>query len=270
MNRTIKLLIPALFICLTSYAQRDKWTPIFNGKDLQGWDVYLGPQLGLNNDPQKVFSVVSDGGENVIRVSGETWGGLSTTTEFENYHAQLQFKWGTLTWGNKKGKKMDSGFLYHAVGKHGVDANAWMRSQEFQIEQGNVGDYWGVAGGLQDIPTVKQGENYVYDAKGTLNTFSATSPAGRHGTKGADAEKPTGEWNTLDLYCFGDTSIHMVNGKVVMVLFNSRQVDNGQESPLKKGKIQLQSEGAELFYKGIKIQQISAIPADVKAMAGLK
>lgn len=270
MNRTFRLLIAALFICLNCSAQGGKWVTLFNGKDLQGWDTYLGPELGLNNDPKKVFSVVTDGAENVIHVSGENWGGLSTTAEFENFHVQVQFKWGALTWGNKKGQKMDSGLLYYAVGKHGADAKAWMRSQEFQIEQGNVGDYWGVAGGLQDITVVKQGDNYVYDANGTLNTFSATSPTGRHGSKGTDAEKPTGEWNTLDLYCFGNTSIHMVNGKVVMVLFNSRQVDNGVETPLRKGKIQLQSEGAELFYKGIKIQQIISIPADVKAMSGLK
>lgn len=269
MNRIIKLLIPALFISLTASAQQGKWIMLFNGKDLQGWDTYLGPRLGLNNDTNRVFSVVAEGRENIIRVSGENWGGLSTKDEFENYHAQLQFKWGTLTWGNKKGKKMDSGLLYHAVGRHGADANAWMRSQEFQIEQGNTGDYWGVAGGIQDIPNTKQGENYVYNVNGTLNAFSATSATGRHGTKGTDAEKPTGEWNTLDLYCFGDTSIHVVNGTVVMVLFNSRQVDNGKESPLKKGKIQLQSEGAEIFYKGIKLQQISQIPADIKRQAGL-
>ncbi len=75
-----------------------------------------------------------------------------------------------------------------------------------------------------------------------------------------DAEAPLGEWNTLDLYCFGDQSVHIVNGKVVMLLFNSRQSDNGRIIPLKKGKIQLQSEGAELFYKEIKLQSIKEIP----------
>lgn len=270
MKSVIKLFVASLLISLTASAQQNKWIMLFNGKDLQGWDTYMGPRLGLNNDPVKVFSVVAEGKDNIIRVSGENWGGISTKDEFENYHAQLKFKWGTLTWGNKKGKKMDSGLLYHAVGKHGADANAWMRSQEFQIEQGNTGDYWGVAGGVQDIPVIKQGENYVYDANGTLNAFSEKSATGRHGTKGSDAEKPTGEWNTLDLYCFGDTSIHVVNGKVVMVLFHSRQVDDGKESPLTKGKIQLQSEGAEVFYKDIKLQNISKIPADIMKQAGLK
>lgn len=32
-----------------------------------------------------------------------------------------------------------------------------------------------------------------------------------------------GEWNTLNLYIFGGSGIHIVNGKLVMKLHNSRQ-----------------------------------------------
>ena len=61
----------------------EKWRPLFNGKDLGGWETFLGPGFdsegkkmsatpaGLNNDPQKVFTVVSLDGEKVIRISGE-------------------------------------------------------------------------------------------------------------------------------------------------------------------------------------------------------
>jgi hypothetical protein len=45
-----------------------------------------------------------------------------------------------------------------------------------------------------------------------------------------------------------------------MILYNSRQSDGSSESPLVKGKIQLQSEGAELFYRNLEIEAISAIP----------
>lgn len=253
------------------------WTTLFNGKDLTGWDSYLGPPLdstgkklsdipvGLNNDPRHVFSVVNDGGENVIRISGEEIGAISTQTEFGNYHLQLQFRWGTLTWGAKKHKKMDSGVLYHSVGPYGADYDAWMRSQEFQVEQGNVGEYWGVAGGTADIPAVRKSDSqYVYTPGAPIYTFSANSKVGRHCFKGSDAEKPAGEWNTLDLYCHGDTSVHVVNGKVMMILYHNAQTDkNGQVSPLTKGKIQLQSEGAEVFYKRIRLQSITMIPAPI-------
>jgi hypothetical protein len=165
-----------------------------------------------------------------------------------------------LSWGQKKGKKKDSGLLYHSVGKYGADYGAWMRSQEFQIEEGNSGDYWGVAGGMADIPAMKSGDGYVYSPQGTLTIFKEGGPQGRHCIKGADTEKPSGQWNTLDFYCHGDTSIHVINGKVMMVLYRSKQLNEEQELPLTKGKIQIQSEGAEVFYKQIKIQPINHLP----------
>jgi Domain of Unknown Function (DUF1080) len=255
---------------------KDEWIKLFNGKDLNGWDTYLGPPLddagkklsdtpvGLNNDPNHVFTIVKDGAEKVIRISGQEWGGISTKKEYDDFHLQLQFKWGSLLWGSKKGQKKDSGLLYFAVGKHGADYGAWMRSQEFQIQEGDCGDYWGVAGAVQDIKAIKKSDKeYVYDPTGEFYTFSEGTNTGRHCIKNPDAEKPSGEWNTVDLYCHGDTSVHMVNGKVVMILYNSKQMDKGLASPLTKGKLQIQSEGAEVFYKDIKLRSIKAIPVEL-------
>ena len=273
---TYALLTFLLLNVMSATAQKGKWVSLFNDKNLNGWDTYIGPPLdntgkmitqipvGLNKDPKNVFSVINQNNEKVIRISGEEWGGIATKNAFENFHLHLMFKWGTLTWGQKKTKKRDSGLLYFATGANGADYGAWMRSQEFQIEEGNSGDYWGVAGGMQDIPTIKTSDSlYVYNAAGQLNTFSATSATGRHCTKQGDAENPTGEWNTLDLYCHGDTSVHVINGKVMMVLYHSSQSENGKVIPLTKGKIQIQSEGAEVFYKQIKIENIAAIPASM-------
>lgn len=256
------------------FQKQNNWEDLFNGRDLSGWDTYIGPPLdeagkkltdvpvGLNNDPKHVFSIIESNGEKLIRISGEAWGGISTIKEYENFHLQLKFKWGSLSWGQKKGKKKDSGLLYYAVGKHGADYGAWMRSQEFQIEEGNSGDYWGVAGGMEDVKVTRKSDSvYVYDPAGQLYNFSANSKVGRHCVKRGDAEKPSGEWNTLDLYCYAGTSVHVINGTVMMVLVNSKQWDNGQELPLTKGKLQIQSEGAEVFYKDIRIQALSSIPA---------
>ena len=52
----------------------------------------------------------------------------------------------------------------------------------------------------------------------------------------------------------------MVNGHVVMRLKNSQQWENGELSVLNKGQLQLQSEGAEVFYKDIKLQTIKSLP----------
>lgn len=246
---------------------------LFNGKDLSGWDTYVGPAydtilkkfdgnpVGLNRDPDRVFSVVNENGKPAIRISGEKFGGISTQQSFENYHLRLEFKWGKQKWHPKRNAKRDSGLLYHAVGPHGADGGFWMRSQEFQIQEGDCGDYWGVAGGIADVPAIQQSEKrFVYTPGSPLLTFSEKGQNGRNCIKYPDAEKPSGEWNIIDLYCFGDTSVHVVNGTVTMVLYRSRQAEGDREIPLKKGKIQLQSEGAELFYRNLSLEEITAFP----------
>jgi hypothetical protein len=273
-NFIMGLLLSCITIGFTTKPKESKWTQLFNGRTLAGWDTYLAPDmddngkaitkapLGLNNDPRHVFIIVKEDGEPAIKVSGENWGAIITNKEFENYHLRLQFKWGKLLWGQKKkGNRKDSGLLYHSVGPYGADYGAWMRAQEFQIEESTCGDFWGCAGGTADIPVIKKDNNYFYSPQGIMTTFSEGNNQGRHCTKQGDShEKPSGEWNTLDLYCHGDTSIHVVNGKVAMVLYHNSQNDKGMLSPMVKGKIQLQSEGAEVFYRKIEMQKIYRLP----------
>jgi len=249
---------------------------LFNGKDLSGWDTYIGPPYdtvqkkftgtapGLNNDQLKVFSVVAEDGKPALRVSGERFGGISTTGSYKNYHLRLEFKWGKSKWHPKRNDKRDSGLLYHAVGNHGADGGFWLRSQEFQIQEGDCGDYWGVAGGIADVPAVRHGEKkFVYAPGSPLLTFSEKGPNGRNCIKYPDAEKPYGQWNVIDLYCSEGTSVHVVNGKVTMILYNSRQAEGDKEMKLTEGKIQLQSEGAELFYRNLLLEEIKAIPKEL-------
>jgi hypothetical protein len=83
--------ITALFATsFTKQFHKDDWQALFNGRDLDGWDTYIGPPLndagrklsdvpvGLNNDPKHVFTIVDDNEKKVIRISGENWGGIST------------------------------------------------------------------------------------------------------------------------------------------------------------------------------------------------
>jgi hypothetical protein len=274
-SKSILYTLTLIFVCSSflPIGKKDKTSPLFNGKDLSGWDTYVGPlydttkkkfdgePVGLNNDVNKVFSVVTEDGKPAIRISGENFGGISTQQEFRNYHLRLEFKWGKLKWHPKRDAKRDSGILYHAVGAHAVDWLFWMRSQEFQIQEGDCGDYWGCGEAFADVPAEKkEGNKFIYAAGSPLLTFRNKGPNGRNCIKNPDAEKPTGEWNTIDLYCFGDTSVHMVNEKVVMVLYNLREPEGNRDKPLTKGKIQLQSEGAEVFYRNMEIEQIARIP----------
>ncbi|RYF64753.1 MAG: DUF1080 domain-containing protein, partial [Cytophagaceae bacterium] len=145
--------------------KQENWVSLFNGKDLTGWETYLDrpytadkstetKPLGLNNDPSRVFSVATVDSKPALRISGETFGGINTLAEFGNYHLRLEFKWGTLQWPPKLGQPRDSGLLYHSVGKHGTPM-LWMESFEYQIQEGDTGDYWGVMNVTTDIPARK-------------------------------------------------------------------------------------------------------------------
>ena len=76
--------------------------------------------------------------------------------------------------------------------------------------------------------------------------------------KDPDAVKPSGEWNVMEVYAFGRTAVHVVNGKTVMVLTGLR---DAKDVPLTKGRIQIQSESAEVYYRNVRIRPITELPA---------
>jgi hypothetical protein len=254
-----------------------KWVALFNGKDLEGWDTWLGKPykgkevIGLNKDPDKVYTVVELDGQPAIRISGQVFGALTSKEEYGNYHLKLEFKWGQKKWPPREKDVRDSGLLYHCVGPHGAQSSFWMRSQECQIQEHDCGDYWSVAGARVDVEAEPVNRNPLspikyakggtrYSVPRQLKTGDGKARTDPRIIKSADYEHPTGEWNTIELLTIGGTSVHVVNGKVNMVLTNSRQVVGGKEVPLTRGKIQIQSEGAEVFYRNIVLRPITNIP----------
>jgi hypothetical protein len=264
-------------------SRQEPWTPLWNGRDLAGWDTYLGrpgrssdvpglakdasgaytEPVGVNRDPRRVFSVVSTDGAPAIRISGEIYGGLITRSEYENYHLRFELKWGDTRWPPRENAVRDSGCCYHSVGPHGASYGFWMRSFEFQIQEGDVGDFYSLAGVIVNVEAVPVAPD---DPKSDLQFVPGAAPVAgttRRVIKRANAERPHGQWNTLDLYCLGQTSVHVVNGQTAMWLTGLRQKTDAGEAPLTKGRIQFQSEAAEVFYRAIAIRPIMEIPRDV-------
>ena len=266
-----------------------EWTSLLTEGLHENWDVFIGAPhatvkdldevdlnsdgknslpLGLNNDPKQVFTLKTINNERVLHISGEIYGAVISKKEYKNYHFKAQFKWGEKKWEPRLTRKRDNGILYHSVGEYGGFWNVWMQSQEFQVQEGDMGDYYALAGTTIDIPSIKkEGEKeFDYLENGALNKFSSTEKEFQvHCNRGFDNENPHGEWNTLELICYEGTSLHIVNGKVVMALFNSRNENSdGQTVPLQKGRIQIQSEGAEAYYKNVTIKPIDNIPNEYK------
>lgn len=262
MKLSYNLLIFLFLFSFNSNAQKGLKS-LFNGKNLKGWDTYIGPQekdgspIGLNKDPLKIFTVEQLNNIPVIHISGQVFGSLATKKECENYHLRMVFKW-----GDKVYKSFNSGLLYHSFGSFGAGLGVWMSSHEFQLMTGHMGDSYCMGKSYFEIPTVasSDGKSYTYFPSGEKREFG-DNKISKNVLKMGDREKPKGEWNTVDLYCYGRNSVHMVNGKVVMVNFNSGKIENDLVTALTRGKIQIQSEGGELFIREIGIESIREIPA---------
>jgi len=262
------LLFPAmiaLVVCLASCRQEQPVRSLFNGNNLSNWETFIGTplngfdSLALAATPEKVFSVVDDNGTKLIRISGEVNGSLATREEFSNYHLTLVFKWGETVYTTR-----NSGLLYHSFGDFGAAFGTWMTNTECQLMHGNLGDTYLMNNMVCETSAVKNDStgSYTFSPGAAVVPFGET--ANGHGIKKLlDAEKPLGEWNTVELYSVGQTTVHVVNGITVMVNTKTGALENGIIRPVTSGKIQLQSEGGELFVKSIDIVSITKIPDTV-------
>lgn len=272
-------LFGALFAlgCVASAAEAGPWKSLFNGKDLGGWSTYVSMQpttegmktptsvRGVNNDQRRVFSVV----DGMLRVSGEEWGSVSTLDEYENFHLKFAFKWGVKKWPPRENVMRDSGLLYYAVGKEGAQDGHWMRSHEFQLQEGDCADYHSLDGVAVDahVGDANQGDWKFYRYEPSLPL--RTDIKARILKKG-NFEKPSGEWNTMEVIADGKTLVHIVNGHEVLRMTNSRQLVNGKMVPLTRGKFSIQSEGAEAFFKDIVVRKLTGPAADGESALSTK
>lgn len=273
-------LLFAIISSLPTHADQP-FTDLFNGKDLSGWDTWLGaaevpalpiklwgewPEtIGLNRDSEAVFSVVEEDGEPAIRVSGEIWGALISKQSYGNYHLQIQYKWGETRTAPRADKPRNTGLLYHSLGDYGAFWTYWMRSAEFEIMEGHTGDFTSVDGVAGDTKSVRDwSESYPWKRYET--TGSATRVGGLNFRLAAknNEELKHGQWNTLDLYTVGANASHVVNGRHVFSIENLRDDATDPPTILTKGRLQLQSEGAEVFFRRLRIRPIEEIPEEAR------
>jgi neutral ceramidase len=257
-----KLVASAIGLLNDSYPPRQQaitpheTIPLFNGRDLDGWYKWLrGTRY---EDPKNVFSV-KDG---AIRISGEDWGGIATRKTYRDYHLVVEWRWGGPTHGERVGKARDSGILVHALGEDGAYSNTWLESVESQVIEGGTGDFIMVGGRQQPALTAKVRVGTKNELYWDENGKPVTRNRGRFDWYGRDpewkdvtgfrgkqdVEKPTGEWNRSEVICDGDTIQNILNGKVVNYGFNSSHTF---------GKIQLQSEGAEIWIRRVELQPLT-------------
>ena len=233
---------------------------LFNRKNLDGWYTFLQDR-GRDTDPKNVFTV-EDG---IIRISGEEWGCITTNNEYENYRLVAEFKWGEATHEPRASKARDSGILLHSQGEDGGRRGIWMHSIECQVIEGGTGDFIVVGDGTDQFQITcntaaeKQGDSFIFHPDGNAETINQgrinwlkRDPEWNDvlGFRGKyDFEKPRGEWNILVCEAFGGDLTIYLNGMLV------NQATKVKPS---KGRIQIQSEAAEIFFRRVDLIPLRA------------
>ena len=189
------------------------------GSNFKGWYTYLDT-LGTRNDPDKNFSF-RDG---LLHIEGKRFGYLSTEKSFDHFYLRVVFKWGEKQYPPREKGKRDSGILYYF--ENGEKDTLWPKSIECQVQEGDCGDTWCVG-------TMVESSNKSDTEWGMKRIF-----------RSENFENPTGEWNTMEILCNGSQTEHYVNGHLV---------NTGAKTSVAKGKILLQSEGAEVYYKSVEL-----------------
>ncbi len=230
---------------------------LFNGKNFSG--LYTWLRATGANDPQKVFSI-RDGA--IHMKGGEHRGVVATRKTYRDYHVSVEYKWGAQTDGGRWVR--NSGLLVHATGADGsAGRHAWMPSLEIQLAQGCEGDLIVIrsSGGPKvDMAThvrIAADKKTRWDPKGEKMQYSGRqfwwkdhTPffKERLDTRGdKDVASPLGEWTLVEAICRGRTVTMKINGVTV-----NRAVDVFPGH----GKILLQNEGHEIYFRNFTISPL--------------
>ena len=252
-------------------AGADGWVSLLNGRDLTGWYSML-QQSGKDIAEKRGMVAVEEG---MLHIMGNPEAGeeaaqpgyLATQQEFENVHIRVEFKWGMKRFAPRQFAKRDNGILYGLVGPDKV----WPTCIECQIEEGDVGDYFFVAcRGVQD-----QHANGFFGETLGPKGWPGPPKAPAAPPAAPDPHKPDpgysraikdgnfellDTWNTVEIIWQGDRSAHIVNGRTVNAASRIERPDPanpGQFLPMNKGKIAIELEFAEIWFRRIEVKSLA-------------
>jgi hypothetical protein len=176
---------------------------LFNGKDLNNWVFKLkDPAV----DPATVFTVQNG----MIHISGNPFGYMRTKEIYSDYRLHVEWRWPS--------EATNSGVFVHGQEPDAI----WLKCIECQLKAGSAGDFVLMNGADMNERTDK--------TKMSVKKLADSS------------EKPTGEWNIMEVVCKTNTIEVFVNG----VLQNK-----GTNVSLTNGAICLQSEGKDIEFRNV-------------------
>jgi hypothetical protein len=218
MHRRFVVSVLAIGVMAGWLPSQESAIPLFNGKDLSGWTPYLWDSAARLQDTTTPPSTVWSVEDGILVCQGRPTGYIRTLEDYESYKLELEWRWpeGT-TSGN-------SGVLVHTSTPNAL--GQWPRSIEVQLALGNAGDFWVIGTSLEvpDLEKRREGRRHLNLTDGS--------------------ERPVGEWNALEIVCKGDEIVVRVNGSLV---------NHATRCDVTRGAISLQSEGARIHFRNIRL-----------------
>jgi hypothetical protein len=206
----------------TQVTPSDTSIDLFDGTSLEGWSHVL---VGEGVKKEDVWSV-KDG---TLVCKGTPLGYLFTNESYQDFTLSLEWRWAP---GGEPG---NSGVLLRIAG---APATFMPKCVEAQLKHENAGDIWGFFGASIDGPAERIQEIKDHE---TLGNFKGVK-------KITIAEKPPGEWNHYEITVSGGNVELKVNGELV---------NQASGLDVLSGPIGLQSEGAEIHFRNIRLVRTS-------------
>ena len=236
-------------------------TSLFNGRNLDGWTIFTPDKdLPTSNNLFEVIDGTLHTYPGAVNGSKQPIGYLITTAEYSNYRLTLEYKWGVGKFIPRAEPDMarDAGVCYHVQAPNVI----WPTAVECQIQEGDTGDAWLIH---------TQATSRVHP-----DTTGYWPPSQKGGVEVTKGEKPNvyrrfiryycheqPGWNRVELIVRGDKAPYFVNGHLVNEVTQLKQWDETTKAwvPLTKGRILLQAEGAEIYYRNVTLQPLAPLPA---------
>jgi hypothetical protein len=231
---------------------------------------FAEPELGAftkwlkttgHEDPQGVFRL-EDG---VLRCGDEDMGYVATKRAYRDYHLTVEYRWGRKR--PQPTSVRNTGVLLNAIGPDGAAKGVWMTSIECQLAQGCEGDLIVIRGTQADgspfpgtltsLTRIAEDKNTRWDPQGQPVTYSGRQFwSSRHqpffkedyDARGTDdVASPVGEWTKVECLC---------SGSRITIKINGHTVNEGYDVVPAAGKILLQSEGDEVFFRNLELRPL--------------
>ena len=228
------LLLSLLAATLSLHAADDGFVSMFNGRDLRGW-------TNINCAPETW--TVQDG---MIHCTGKPVGALRTLRHYENFI--MEAEWRHLTNGGNSGI-----FMWGSpISATGVP---FLRAVEIQVLDHGYADQFEKANGKKSDWFTTHGD--VFPIHG-----STMKPFGPHrGDRSFPTEersKRSPEWNHYRI---------VASNGVLRLSVNGKEVSGGEECNYRKGYLGLESEGAPVEFRNIRIKELPSSNPDASMVA---